>query len=87
MSKRKPGASPKHVRPWKAAVKNLRRTAAESRQKAYDTLTPQQKLEKLDKGHFRALKQRSRLEKECENHESPRRVSETSSGRSNKVRK
>lgn len=48
------------------AKKEQRRKEALERQAAYDDLTPTEKLAKLDKGGFRAKKQRARLEKEIE---------------------
>lgn len=44
--------------------KDQKREEAEARQDKYDSLTPKQKLKKLDKGKLIAKKQRARLEKE-----------------------
>jgi len=39
-----------------------KRLEAEDRQLNYDSLTPKQKLDKLDRGGFRAVKERARIE-------------------------
>ncbi len=41
--------------------KQQKRNEAVERQKRYNKLTTQQKIDKLDKGGFRAIKQRKRL--------------------------
>jgi len=50
------------TRPWKHTVMKQRRADAEARQVAYDKLTVEQKLARLDAGNFVATKQRARLE-------------------------
>jgi len=40
--------------------KEQKRYEAEIRQEAYDELTPQQKLDKLNRGHFTATKERDK---------------------------
>jgi hypothetical protein len=61
MSKRGIGIKPKAVRPWKQEVMRERRKLAEERQGAYNKLTIEQKLKKLDAGNFVAKKQRAKL--------------------------
>ena len=61
MSKRKNNAQPKTVKPWKHLVMPARRKAAEERQAAYDKLTIEQKIKRLDDGGFVAAKQRAKL--------------------------
>lgn len=55
------------IAPWKTRVKAQRRAAAEERDKAYRVLTPQQRLEKLDKYGHRALKERAKINALIEN--------------------
>ena len=45
------------------AAKEKRHEKALAAQADYDTLTPEQKLAKLDNGNFRAVKQRAKLQK------------------------
>ncbi|MBU0777864.1 hypothetical protein KKF82_06365 [Patescibacteria group bacterium] len=42
-------------------AKEVKRTEAEERQVLYDVLTPKQRISKLNKGKFRATKERRRL--------------------------
>jgi len=61
MSKRKINASPKIVKPWKHNIMKIRREEAEKRNSAYNKLTIQQKLAKLDMNGYAATKQRFKL--------------------------
>lgn len=56
----------KPTNPWKSRQQAERRAAAEERQAAYDSLTIEQKIAKLDAGKFRALKERAKLQKQLE---------------------
>ena len=49
--------------PWQARLKEERKKVADERDKLYHALTPQQRLEKLDKYNYRALKERVKLRK------------------------
>jgi hypothetical protein len=51
------------IYPWKAKQQAGRRKFAEERQAAYDKLTPQQKLDRLDKGNFKATKERTKIQR------------------------
>lgn len=62
MSKRRDGARVRHNKgPWKDSVQVQRRKFAEERQAAYDKLSKEQKIAKLDAGRFVATKQRAKL--------------------------
>lgn len=52
------------IAPWKHKAKEARRKDAEERQAAYDKLTKEQKLAKLDKYTHVAKRERARLEKQ-----------------------
>ena len=52
--------------PWKDQIMQVRREAAEARQKVYDALSPQDKLARLDRYGFRAAKERAKIARKLE---------------------
>jgi hypothetical protein len=51
----------KPTTPWKHAVMAQRRADAEARQAAYQKLTPQERLDRLNRANHRAVKERAKL--------------------------
>lgn len=51
------------IQPWKHRVTEMRRKDAEARDAKYHALTPQQKLERLDRHMFVAKKERAKIQK------------------------
>ena len=60
--------------PWQARLKEERKKVADERDKLYHALTPQQRLEKLDKYNYRALKERVKLKGLIENVKTDKKV-------------
>ena len=60
--------------PWQARLKEERKKVADERDKLYHALTPQQRLEKLDKYNYRALKERAKLKGLIENVKTDKKV-------------